>query len=420
MQQVGYMGLGWAFSFIEQMTSTPVPTNRGGSNTTYQIITLKSDTGGIPMILPNVDYLSATIDIENYDKVTKAIRMHLEEMKEAAKINSKDGFGNPTIVQLRTRVNEPRWIDFEILPNGSRGHAYILHNDSFEIKIAQYKSRNEEIYPIQIRIKSEILWSLGVFDAWNELRNIIESSIGKIKATKISRLDLACHTDTIQFDLHHLEDFKGNFQMDQVHRDNRQVTEINFGSRQTKKIYVRIYDKMTELAKKRNKNWFFDIWEKNGFEFDSDIQNRVWNIEYELNRELFTELSINTVEEALDQIGSIWIYCTCKHLVLMANDKTRIERSDVQQCWIEIQHAYDNYDGAALIRRKRQLNNNADALMPAICGYITSFASKLGMIDFDEIIEEIKERGLDYIENRKGSTVQDEVIEKAKLIYNIN
>ncbi len=366
------------------------------------------------MILPNVDYLSATIDIKNYDKFAKAIIIYLQEMKEIAKTNAKDGYGKPTVIQLRSRVSEPRWIDFEILPNGSRGQAFILHNDSFEIRIAQYRSRNEDIYPIHVRIKSAILWSLGVFDAWSELTNIIESSFGKIKEAKISRLDLACHTDTIQFDLHHLENFKGNYQMDQVYRDNRRVTGLNFGSRQTKKIYVRIYDKMMEISKKGNKNWFIDIWQKNG------MTDRVWNVEYELNRELFTELSINTVDQALAQLRTLWLYCTSKHLVLMENDKTRIERSEIDEKWHDIQGAYDNFEGSALIRRRKQLNDNADALMPAICGYITSFASKLGMVDFDEIVEEIKERGLDYIENRKGTTVQEEVIEKAKLIYNTN
>lgn len=205
--------------------------------------------------------------------------------------------------------------------------------------------------------------------------------------------------------------------MDQVYRDNRRVTGLNFGSRQTKKIFVRIYDKMMELSKKRNKNWFYDVWEKNGFNFDPERQNRIWNIEYELNREIFTELSINTVDEALNQIRSIWQYCTGKHLVFMENDTTRIENSTVVTEWQSIALAYNEYDGSALVRRQRQLNNNAEALIPAICGYITSYASKLGMIDFDEIMEELKVQGLDYIENKKSSTVQDEITSKAKLIY---
>ncbi len=364
------------------------------------------------MELANVDYLSATIDIEDYEKVANGLLILLEEKKEEAKHIAKESVNSITYVQLRSRLGEPRWIDFQVMPNGAPRYAYILHNDSFEIKLAQYRAKNEDVYPVQIRIKSEILWSLGVQRAWDELKNIIESSVGKIIEARISRLDLACHTDLIDFNTDHLERFKGNHITDQLIRENREVSGLNFGSRSTKKIYVRIYDKSLEVRKKGNKNWFYDIWSKN------NAVGKVWNVEYELNRDIFKELNINTVDEALNQIKSLWNYCTSKHLVLTLDDTTRIERAEIDSDWQKIQRAYDEYRGDYLIKRTKQLSDNADALIPAICGYITSYASKLGMIDINEIMDELKTQGLDYIENRKKSTVQDEVISKAKLIYN--
>lgn len=367
------------------------------------------------MIVPNIDWLSATINIKDYEKYAKAIIVYLSEMKEAARTNSKDGFGGKTMVQLRRRIGTAEWIDFEILPNGSRSHAFILHNDSFEIKISMFRSRNQEIYPIQVHIKSEMLWSVGVFAAWVELKNIIESSFGKIDDAKISRLDMACHSEIIQYGYCEMERFQGRFEMDNIHRTNRIINALVFGSRSTKKIYVRIYDKSLELRKKRNKNWFYDIWNSNGYDSESELP--VWNVEYELHREFFKEIGVNTVDEALMQLKSIWHYCTTDHLHLKTSDATRIERSSTDENWELIQGAYDDYQGTGLITRKRQISDNAEALIPAISGYITSFASKLGMVDYDEIIDEIKDRGLEYIEKRKETTVIDEVEKKAKLIY---
>ncbi len=363
------------------------------------------------MILPNVDWFQMSVDIKDYDSVCKGLLIMLEEKKKEAQELQKDSIGKEVLVPLRSRLNEPRWIEFKVQPNGAPRYAFILHNDSFEIKIAKFRSKSESAYPIQARIKSELLWSLGVNRAWKELENLLQSSFGKIKATKMSRIDLACHTDILNISMDTLERFKGNHIGDQIFREHRNVTGLSFGSRSTQKINVRIYDKTVEINRKRSKLWFFDIWKRH------DVIDHVWNLEYEINRGLFKELEIETVEDALRQLKTLWRYCTEKHLVLTNNDATRIERATVDDKWIKIQNAYDDYEGIGFTRKSKQLSDDAEALIPGIIGCITSYASKLGMIDFDEILDEIKGQSLDYIEKRKATTIEDEIARKGKLIY---
>ena len=35
---------------------------------------------------------------------------------------------------------------FEVLPNGKKGYAYILHNDLYEINLSQYRSRMKNFF----------------------------------------------------------------------------------------------------------------------------------------------------------------------------------------------------------------------------------------------------------------------------------
>lgn len=362
------------------------------------------------MILPNIDYLSATVDMFDYERATIDLILELLKKKAESKINSSESVSSKTLVTVGGE-------DFEILPNGSRGHAFILHNDRFELKLAQYRAKKREFYPIQFRIKSDVLWSDGVFKAYEDMKKILES-IGEVKEIKVSRIDLCCHTNELQFGINEFDAFKGSFRKDMLRRDDRTVTALEYGSR-TSMIYCRIYDKGLEIKQKQHKFWFYDIWAKNGLVIEDGDHCRVWNIEFELKRDFFKEMNLNTVVEALENIRTIWEHCTVDYLVLTENDATRKERSSINSHWEDIQKAYLDYNGSPLIKREKQLDFDAEKLLPNIIGYVTSYASKLGMIDIDEILEEIKEEGKFIVEGVKQSTYQKEIEKKMKLLYGV-
>lgn len=105
----------------------------------------------------NIDTIYVLINIKNYEIRCKNILQFLE--KEKAKLEL---ISNANSKHLIT-INE---MPFELLSNGIRGYAYILHNQGYEVKIAQFKSKIESFMPIQLRISAEYLWSMGIVKAW--------------------------------------------------------------------------------------------------------------------------------------------------------------------------------------------------------------------------------------------------------------
>lgn len=347
-----------------------------------------------------IDTLTATIDLYDYENIASNLIKSLEAKKNEAKLVAANSASDKVLISIGEKT-------FYVLPNGSKGYAYILHNDLYEVKLAQYRSTNEKFYPVFIRIKSECLWSLSPKKAWQNILDLINEHIGKIRDNKVNRLDICCHTDLIRLTLEDIEKFKGKFFNDQVIRDRRKVTGVNFGSRNSKKVYCRIYDKTKEVTKKNKKLWFYKIWENSGL----NIEN-VWNIEFELNREFFKEFNINNIEDVFGRLGSIWEYCTNQWLVMMECDRTRIERSNVNKDWVKIQEAFKEFENLELIKRTDQLESEASALIPGTIGNITSYAAKKGILNINEILVLLKDEGIRYLDKAKETNYKGVISEK--------
>lgn len=361
------------------------------------------------MKIPNIDTLCATVDIHNYgfgdleQNRSAELLIKLEQEKHNAKAQETQSMNKTHIITIGSQT-------FEILPNGSRGYAYILHNDAFEIKIAQHRSKKESFYPIFIRLKSEVLWSMGVEKAWNTAKEWITANVGDIKANKISRIDLCCHTDEIELTAADIDTFEGRYCQDTIYRNKRRVSTMYFGSGTTGKILCRIYDKTLEVKQKRQKLWFMELWENAGLN-----PEKVWNVEFEFSREYLKEVKLETVEDALSSLKSLWDYCTRSWLTKKKLDNERMTRCTIDPVWESTQEAFSNFQSKGLIKREKQLASSAFALIPGTIGNITSFAARADITDIDELFKIIKSQGTKYL--RKKETDYEEVItEKMALL----
>lgn len=339
------------------------------------------------MNIPMIDTLTATIDILNYEESVKDLIISLENKKNEAKSLASQCFNE----KVKITINN---ITFEVLPNGSKGYAYILHNDDYEVKLSQFRSKSKDFYPVFLRIKCESLWSNGPENSWIKIKEWISTSIGKVINNKINRLDLCCHTDEIKLNENDYETFKGNFHNDQIYRFRRKVNAMVFGSRDSK-VYCRIYDKTLETRQKNKKMWFFDIWNNKGLNCED-----VWNVEFEIKRDFFKEKKIDSVEDAFLRIKSIWLYCTQEWIVKVNLDRTRIERCSINESWSNIQNAFTNYKDENLISREVQLQTEALALVPGTIGNLTSFAARLGNNNIEEVINNLKIKGSKYLKSK--------------------
>ncbi len=351
-------------------------------------------------MIPNIDTLVVHFDMENYELEMKELLLTLEIKKEAARLLAASSETEKVLIEFEGMT-------FQVMPNGDKSHAYILHNDYFQIKLARYRPKKEDYYPINACIKSETLWAYGHDGAWRFLKSVLESMNIKNTKNKISRMDMCCHTDALEVTLESLDRFKGYYRKEELHRDNRKTSGLCLGSRKNRKIYCRIYDKTLEIKEKKKKLWFREIWE--GFEMNPE---KVWNVEFELNRKIFKEFGIESVEDAYGRIKDLWKYCTEDWLVYTEKNASRIERSDTNPEWKRIQEAFVEFEGVGYIEKRRQDEMDAEARIPVIMGTMTSYGAAVGIKDGERLLKEITEKGLDYLYRARKTTLKHEIERK--------
>lgn len=317
----------------------------------------------------NCDWLSFTIDFEGYN---------VEDNEHLNKLFN-------TLETERSRNDESGMVElglfsFKVLNHGSRSYYFLLHNDDLEIRMARFRSKTEEVFPVYIHFKSQFLWC-KLFDhttlddkfalvlVW--LEDVLNC---KYKSSKISRIDLAYHTDDVPADFN-ADNFVGRHTRDETIRTHRTTTAINIGSRKSQKLYLRCYNKYLE-ARASSKQWFYKIWEEAGMNI-----RKVWNIEFQIDRDFFSDFKVgrqrlDTVEEVLKQIPALWYYLTNDWITYRLQDNERRTRWSLHPWWTSIGEYHECKE---LVYRSDQLEfPTADALIPGLQGFITAYAARMG------------------------------------------
>ena len=143
-------------------------------------------------LISNIDTICILVDIENYEENSKEILKILEnEKEEAKKILVYD-----TTHKHFIKIGD---MTFELLTSGTKGYSYIIQNTAYKIYIAKYKAKLEAFAPIQIRISSEALWSLGLDTTWGYIYNLISENFGNVSKEKVCRLDLCTNVSNMDF-----------------------------------------------------------------------------------------------------------------------------------------------------------------------------------------------------------------------------
>lgn len=353
--------------------------------------------------MSNIDTICLLVDIENYEENCKEILNYLEIEKEKIKSISKD---KPTYKHLLSFGN----LNFQLLPNGTKGYSYILQNSGFQINIAQFRSRLENFTPLQVRISSEYLWSFGLSDTWSIIYNWISEIFGNIIGEKVFRLDLCSHISDIDLTSNYQITYKGDFKKKQAFFNGNRINAIAFGSRKCKKIYCRIYNKSLEIQELRHKTWFYPIWKENSMNIDN-----VWNIEFELKSEFLRQYNIVTVNDVLTHLQDLWKYCTSQWLIRVNRTNKRIERCPIDKQWLEIQNNFNSFHSVGLIERKKQIEIDANVLIPNIVGNITSYSARKGNFNIDEAFFNLYKDTKFYLD-KKETCFEKEVSNKLILL----
>lgn len=351
----------------------------------------------------NCDWLSFTADFEHYNawygQGKQAVyhpdcNAHLHRLMNA-------------LDEEREKPDGEGFIDlglwkFQVLTHGSRSYYYLLHNDDMEIRMARFRSRKEEIFPVFVHFKSQFLWSniYGLSTLQEKYDLVIEwlEQVfgGKYITSKINRLDLAYHCDDVPSDIN-ADAFVGRHTLDTTRRTHRVVSGVDIGSRRSESLFLRCYNKFIE-ARATKKEWFFSIWEKAGLNI-----RKVWNIEFQINREFFadftlgegrTKRKLDTVEEVLIDTPAIWYYLTNDWVTYRIPDDGRRTRWEWHPWWANLCNYYECKE--VISRHKQMTLPTTELLIPAIRGFLSSYAARSGLsLDdgtlFKVMIDQIKE-----------------------------
>ncbi|GAB4128852.1 MAG: hypothetical protein Fur0040_11770 [Sideroxydans sp.] len=211
---------------------------------------------------------------------------------------------------------------FEVSDHGAKRFPYILADNCYLIKFTS--SRAKSLPLAQVQITSEYLHAVGVDAATTNLCGIIAQFGDAPGVPQISRadvfLDFIC---TVNFD--------GLDQNCWVTRANllakyydRRIPQPFTGwvVGQGGDLSSRLYEKTVEIVHKSRKEFFFELWQPQGWQ----AGDKVWRQEFQLRREVLKQLGIHTVADLLRLQGELWRYLTEDWLRLAIpnpNDATR-------------------------------------------------------------------------------------------------
>lgn len=351
--------------------------------------------------IENIDTIYILVDIAEYEQ--KDILQYLKEEKEKALLGATSNTSYKHLIPINN-------LTFQLLPNGSQGYTYILRNNGYEVKLSQKKSKLEAFFPIQIRISAEYLWAYGLTNSWSIIYNWIVETFGDIIRHKVCRIDLCCHVSDIDLISDYENVYKGKFKNKELFYSGNKANSITFGSRKNKKIYCRIYNKTLEIQQTKKKKWFKEIWQNN----DMNIDN-VWNIEFEIKSDILREFNLIELKDIISSLKGLWKYCTNEFLIKVDRTNTRIERCQTNKEWQEIQNAYNNYLSKDLIQRNKQIELDAQALIPNIIGSITSYSARTGDLDITQAFHKVYKDSQKYLKNKQTNFIA-EVKNKMTLI----
>lgn len=269
---------------------------------------------------------------------------------------------------------------FEISDRGRRSYAFVLIDNWFQIQVSA--SKRKKFPEVYVQISSVLLNCLGLDNALNNLRSIVEKLLVNIEEETISRVDLFI-------------DFASDRDFSEIH-DEEWITRAHDISRYSKNriltgfsvgmggdMSARLYNKTLEIANS-NKLFFLEIWKKKGWDGET-----VWRLEFQLRRALLTEMSINTVIDLHRCINDTWRYAACDWLRLAVNDgDENRSRWPTDELWKKIQEViFGDGTFTGITRYVDKSRVPADAtLFKGGIGYITSHAAKHGIENLDDAL----------------------------------
>ncbi len=232
--------------------------------------------------------------------------------------------------------------------------------------------------------RAEALHALGPLAISLWLVGLAESEVGPVN-TGVSRVDVNADFQGVVFNHTDKESFVTYAKSSRANWDQDVFSGFSFGSRGSKSVSARIYDKTLEIAKKGGTYWF-EYW---GDLYDPD--QPVWRIEYEFHRTFLRKFGIDTLEQVFSSLGGLWKYGTDNWLSLRVPtlDETRA-RWPVDEMWQSIQNASLSWNSVGLEKvRAARRGDEFHRTLPHVLGWLARLAALSNLDSTEDLLREL-------------------------------
>ncbi len=294
-------------------------------------------------------------------------RINFEELRYLKENIKRSRFAKETPVTLGDK-------EFLLQPSGTRsGYPLVMVDSDFRIEFGEF---NRPAFYVTFR--SEALWreSSGElndkFLAWAK-------SVGLklIDDLSLSRTDFAFdyHLPKLDFndDSFVVRSKKGGNRWEKEpkkegeKRGVKKYQTFDFGPGTN--IYLRVYDKVTEIHQESHKVWFFDLW---GMDKD------VWRIEFQIRKEVLQKYGLRSFRDLHPYSGELLRFLAENHATLRAKKEgVDIEDCPLHPVWTDLQYRIKELlcDRANVVDRDKPLDVVKKHMADSVYGYAKRFGA---------------------------------------------
>lgn len=243
---------------------------------------------------------------------------------------------------------------------------------------------SKELPTVRWQPRAEFLHAFSPRGISQWLINQVVAEMGPV-TTHVSRIDVHADFQDLILSPEDKESFICRARSCKAIWDEGVFSGYTFGSRSSRAVSARIYDKCLEIAKKGGTYWY-DIW---GDEFDPE--EVVWRTEFEFHRGFLRKFGIDTLDDAFASTGGLWRYATDEWLSLRIPtlDETH-SRWPVHTDWMAIQGATLSSNAVGLERVRATRREDAlHKTIPQVSGWTARLAALLGLESADELIQKL-------------------------------
>ena len=161
----------------------------------------------------------------------------------------------------------------------------------------------------------------------------------------------------------------------------------------------RMYDKPLEIRQKSKKEWMYKIW---GLK-EVPEGYKIIRIEFQVRREVFKEMKIDTVEDFMDRYKNVWAYLTKKWFQMKDNPgKHQTNQRKTTKLWEKVQDGFNTMKTDPAIRNKaikvdeKQLYQQAYGMLSSLNALKAAMDDSDKVGSFDQAIKYLKRINNEY------------------------